>query len=213
MKTDDLVMLLATGEGSVPRHAVERRYGLAIAVGMVAATLLMLGLLGVRPDLAEAIRLPMFWIKLGYVTALAAASLLAVLRLSRPGVSLDRVPVALVTPVLAMWVFAGIVLAAAEPGHRIGLLLGATWAVCPWLIAMLSVPMFIASLWVMRGLAPTQLALAGTAVGLLSGTVGALVYCLHCPELEAPFIGSWYLLGMLIPAVAGALLGRSVLLW
>jgi hypothetical protein len=213
MKTDELVLLLATGAESVSRHAAARRYALALGLGVLAAGGLMLGLLGVRADLAEAICLPMFWIKLGYVACLGAASLLAVVRLSRPGAPLDWAPVGLAAPVLAMWLLAAVVLVRAEPSHRIDLLLGATWAVCPFLIAMLSLPMFAATLWAMRGLAPTRLPLAGTAAGLLSGTVGALVYCLHCPELEAPFIGSWYLLGMLMPATIGALLGRRMLRW
>jgi hypothetical protein len=213
MKTNDLVMLLATGERRMPRHAASRRYAVAIGLGLIAASMLMLGLLGMRPDLAEVIRLPMFWIKLGYVASLALASLLAVLRLSRPGARLDWVPVALAAPILAMWALAGSVLAGAESEQRMGLLFGATWAVCPFLIAMLAVPTFVAALWAMRGLAPTNMSLAGAAAGLLSGTVGALVYCLHCPELEAPFIGSWYLIGMLIPAAAGAVLGRRILRW
>lgn len=213
MKTDDLVMLLATGEGSVQRHAAARRYTAAIAVGVVAAGLLMLGVLGVRPDLAEAVRLPMFWTKIGYVAAMAVASLLAVLRLSRPGARLDKVLPALGVPVVTMWLLSAFVLAGAEPVERMALVLGETWAVCPFLIAMLSAPMFGATLWAMRGLAPTRLPLAGAAAGLLSGTIGGLVYCLHCPEMAAPFIGTWYLLGMLIPAVAGTLLGRRMLRW
>ena len=43
--------------------------------------------------------------------------------------------------------------------------------------------------------------------------MGALVYTLHCPEMEAPFLAVWYLLGMLIPAAAGALLGPRLLRW
>jgi hypothetical protein len=31
--------------------------------------------------------------------------------------------------------------------------------------------------------------------------------------MAAPFIGFWYLLGMLIPAAAGALLGPRLLRW
>lgn len=213
MKTDDLVTLLATGEGRVTRHAAARRYAMAIAAGVVAATLLMLALLGVRPDLAAAAQLPMFWAKIGYVGSLAAASLLAVLRLSQPGAHLDRVLIALAVPVVAMWALAAYVLADAEPGERMGLMLGATWAVCPFLIALLSVPVFAATMWAMRDLAPTRLPLAGAAAGLLSGTLGGLVYCLHCPEMAAPFIGTWYLIGMLIPAAVGALLGRHLLRW
>ena len=36
MKTHDLVLLLATGEGRVPRHAAARRYAVAISLGMIA---------------------------------------------------------------------------------------------------------------------------------------------------------------------------------
>lgn len=213
MKTDDLVVLLATGAGGVPRHDAGRRYAVAVAAGVSAAGVLMLLLLGVRPDLAEASRLPMFWAKIGYVAALGAASLLAVLRLSRPGARLGPVPAMLAVPVAAMWLLAAVALAGAEPGLRMELVLGSTWEKCSSLITMLSLPTFVATLWAMRGLAPTRLRLAGAVAGLLSGTVGALVYCLHCPESAAPFIGSWYLLGMLIPAAAGAVLGRWLLRW
>jgi len=213
MRTDDLVRLLATGVEPVKRHAVGRRYAIAIGLGMLAAGLLMLKVLGVRPDLAEAARLPMFWVKLGFVACLAWASLLASLCLSRPGMRLDWVPVALVAPVLAMWAIAGVALAGADPAGRPELIFGATWNTCPWSIAMLSLPVFVAVLWAMRGLAPTRLPLAGAAAGLLAGTVGALVYCLHCPESEAPFIGTWYLLGMLIPVLAGSLIGPRLLRW
>jgi len=47
----------------------------------------------------------------------------------------------------------------------------------------------------------------------LFGAVGALVYSVHCPEQAAPFIGFWYLLGMLIPTAVGALLGPRLLRW
>jgi hypothetical protein len=103
MKTDDLVNLLASGVGPVKRHAAARRYAVAVGVGVAAAVLLMLALLGVRNDLVEAIRLPMFWVKLAYAAGLAAASLLAVLRLSRPGERLDGLPALLAAPVLGMW--------------------------------------------------------------------------------------------------------------
>jgi hypothetical protein len=55
-------------------------------------------------------------------------------------------------------------------------------------------------------------ALAGAVAGLASGAAAA-VYCLHCPEMSAAFVGFWYLLGMLVPTVAGALLGPRVLAW
>jgi hypothetical protein len=48
---------------------------------------------------------------------------------------------------------------------------------------------------------------------LLAGATGALVYTLHCPELAAPFLAVWYLLGMLVPAAVGLLLGSRLLRW
>ncbi len=80
-------------------------------------------------------------------------------------------------------------------------------------MALLSLPVFAGTLWAMRGLAPVQPVRAGAAAGLLAGAVGALIYALHCPEMEAPFLGSWYLLGMLIPGAAGAALGPRLLRW
>jgi hypothetical protein len=41
-------------------------------------------------------------------------------------------------------------------------------------------PAFVALMWAMRGLAPTQLVLSGAAADLLSGTIDATVYSLHC---------------------------------
>lgn len=213
MKTEELVTLLAAGDTVVATHATERRYAIAMAGGLIGALLLLLALLSVRADLAEAALLPLFWLKVGFVASLLAGSLFATIRLARPGARTDRLPAVLAAPVLVMWVVAAFVLLSAEPLARTGLLLGQTWQSCPLLIAMLSVPVFVTVMWATRGLAPTQPRLAGFAAGLLSGATAALVYCLHCPETEAPFIGFWYLLGMLIPAVAGAALGRSLLRW
>jgi hypothetical protein len=48
---------------------------------------------------------------------------------------------------------------------------------------------------------------------LAAGTFAALAYSLHCPAMQAPLIAIWYLLGMLIPAVIGAVLGARLLRW
>jgi hypothetical protein len=93
------------------------------------------------------------------------------------------------------------------------LILGHTASVCPFLIALVAAPLLIALLWVMRSLAPTRLRWAGAASGFAAGSIGALVYTLHCPELAAPFLGILYLLRMLIPPAFGAWLGPRVLRW
>lgn len=213
MKTDDLITMLATGAGAVNTPAATQRYAVAIGWGAAGAGLLMLALLQVRHDLAQALLLPMFWIKVGFVASLAAGSLFAALRLSRPGAVIDRVPLALGLPVLGIWAVAAFTLVDAEPVERSKLFFGDTWKSCPLLIALLSLPVFAAVLHTMKDLAPTRPRLAGFAAGLLSGSVAAVVYCLHCPEMGAPFIGFWYLLGTLIPAAIGAMIGNSILRW
>ncbi|HJU21448.1 MAG TPA: DUF1109 domain-containing protein, partial [Casimicrobiaceae bacterium] len=83
----------------------------------------------------------------------------------------------------------------------------------PWLIAGLSIPVFVAIVWTVRRMAPTNLRLAGAMAGFASGATGALVYSIHCPELGAPFLGTWYLIGMLLPAIVGSLAGERMLRW
>ncbi|MFT3849885.1 MAG: DUF1109 domain-containing protein [Propionivibrio sp.] len=213
MKTDDLISLLATGAGAVQPHAAERRYAKAIGIGLLGAVALMLSLLRIRSDLIEAVSLPMFWLKIGFVASLLAASLFAVLRLSRPGGRTRNIPGVLLGPVAIMWAIASYVLIDAAPEQRIDLFLGKTWRYCPLLIAVLSVPAFVSGMWAMRGLAPTRPRLAGFATGLLAGATATLIYSLHCPEIAVPFIGFWYLVGMMIPAAAGYWLGESQLRW
>lgn len=213
MKTEEFVTLLATGVQPVESGATARRYSLALGWGGLGAMLMMAAFLGVRADLAEAVRLPMFWVKLGFPLCVAVAAFYGAMRLSRPGVPLGRVPIALATPVVALWLLAAVVLLSAAPDQRLALLLGGTWAVCPFLIAVLSAPVFGGTFWAMKGLAPTRPSLAGAVAGLLAGAVATAVYALHCPEMAAPFLATWYLFGMLIPAAVGALLGPRLLRW
>ncbi len=213
MKTDDLISLLATGAVNIEPHVAERRYAKAMTLGAIGALLVMLSLMNIRRDLADASMLPMFWLKIGFVASVVAASLFAALRLSRPGARLDWVPRLMAAPVLVMWVIAAYVLIEADPSKRAELFYGSTSASCPFFIALFSIPAFVSVIWAMKGLAPTRPRLAGFVAGLLAGAIAALVYCLHCTEMEAPFIGFWYVLGMFIPAAVGALLGRVLLRW
>ena len=213
MKTDDLISMLAQGAIAVEPNVAQRRYVAALGWGAFGAMSVMAIWLGVRPDIATAVWLPMFWVKLAFPGVLFAGALLAVLRLSRPGARLGRIPVLMVAPVLAIWILAAMALLDAEPAVRGSLIYGVSWHVCSFYIAMVSAPAFIAALWAMKDLAPTRPALAGAASGLLAGALGAAVYALHCPEMAAPFLGIWYLLGMLIPAVFGAVAGSILLRW
>ncbi len=214
MKTDDLISMLASDAGAVAPRVWRMRYALAIGVGLVSAALLMVLMLdGVRPDIADAARLPMFWVKLVFPATLAAIALLLAVRLSRPGMALNHLGMVLAAPVLVIWLLAGAALLGAPPQDQAMMIWGETWSACLLNVPLLSVPAFIGVFWVMKTLAPVHPARAGAAAGLLAGALSATVYALHCPELAAPFIGIWYLLAMLIPAAAGALIGSRLLRW
>ena len=213
MKTDDLVKLLATGVQPVAAGVTRRRLLQGLAASLPVSVLILLTVFGVRPDLAQATHLAMFWVKLALPVFMALAGLHAVLALARPG---RRAPATLplVAAALAMiWLLAAQALAGATPEERLPLLLGMSWSQCPFNITLLSAPMLIAGLWVMRGLAPTRPALAGAATGLFAAGTGTMVYVMHCPEMAAPFLATWYVIGMAIPVVAGALLGPRLLRW
>lgn len=213
MKTDDLIDMLASG----PDVAVAARPARAslppLLAGLLASIAIMLAVLGPRPDLGQAEMLPAFWIKLVFSVALAVAGWLAARRLSAPGARIAVLPLWLGAPVLLIWSMAGVALLEAAPGARAALFWGETWRYCPLLIALMSLPVFAAALRVMRGQAPTRLRLAGATAGFAAGAAAAAVYCIHCPEMSTVFVGFWYLLGMLVPAALGALIGPRVLAW
>jgi hypothetical protein len=213
MKTEDWVSLLATGVEPIDAKRTARRQLLAIIGGLLGALALTGGILRLNPALSHAVVEPMFWVREAYCAALALFGFAAVTRLARPGIRLGFVPAGIGMVVLLMWIFAATVLLTAPAQNRSRLFFGATAGVCPFLIALVAAPLFISFLWVMRDLAPTRLRLAGAAAGFAAGSLGALVYSLHCPELAAPFLGTWYLLGMLIPTALGAWFGPRLVRW
>lgn len=213
MKTDDLVALLSTGLEPVQTGALRQRLQWALFGGVAGGLLVMLSLYGLRKDIGAAMWLPMFWIKLAFPLTVALPALVLTARLGHPGMRAGRVWLALPLPWMALSALALLALFNAAPEARESLVLGSTWTSCVFNIALVSLPSFVGLLWAMKGLAPTRPALAGACAGLVAASLGTMVYALHCPEMQAPFLAVWYVLGMLLPTVAGALLGTKILRW
>lgn len=213
MKTDELIALLAAGNAPVRPHAAARRFAVALGCGAVGAALLLAILLGVRSDIGTASRLPMFWVKIVFPVAVAFGSVLAASRLARPGADIGRAFALIAAPVIAIWLLALYALLDSAPDARAGLVMGSSWAYCVVNVPLVAAPVLVALLWAIKGLAPTRPMLAGAAIGMLAGAIGAAIYALHCSEMAAPFIAVWYVAGMLIAAAAGAIAGRILLRW
>ncbi len=213
MKTESMIDVLMADAGLVPRRVTEHRFASAGLFGVALATAIMLVAFGLRPDIESAALLPMFWFKLLFPAAIAVAAMWMAARLSRPGARVGIAPIAVAAPFVIVWLMAAVALFNIEPAARVDSVLGNTWSTCIPEIALLALPAFAATFWAMRGLAPTRLALAGAAGGLMAGGIGAMIYALRCPEMEAPFLAVWYVAGIAVNGVIGALLGPRLLRW
>lgn len=213
MSTQQLIERLSSDVPRVSRFALARRLGVGMVAGCFVTLLLVITVLGIRPDLSVALRGFSFWMKFGYTVMLGVGATYYVTRLARPLSGSLRGLWALAVPVLLL-VGIGVIELAGHPADQWrAMWLGQSWRVCPWLVLTLAAPVFIGLLWAFRKLAATRLRAAGATAGLAAGSWAATLYGVHCPEASALFVLTWYTVGMLLAAGVGAVVGPRVLRW
>lgn len=213
MTTEHLIETLSRDVPRVSRYALVKRVALGVAAGGLVAMILVSLTLGVRPDLKVAMHGFPFWMKWTYTTSLGIGAIYAITRLGRPTPFSLRNLWLLAIPALILTGIGVGELARTPSADWLALWLGRSWTLCPWLVLALAAPIFVGLLWSFRKLAPTNLRAAGAVAGLGAGAWAATIYCLHCPEESAIFVLTWYSLGILLAAGAGALLGPRLLRW
>ncbi|WP_277981424.1 DUF1109 domain-containing protein [Sphingomonas phyllosphaerae] len=213
MTTEHLIETLSRDVPRVSRYALVKRVALGVAAGGLVAMILVSLALGVRPDLKIAMHGFPFWMKWTYTTSLGIGAIYAITRLGRPTPFSLRNLWLLAIPALILTGIGVGELARTPSGDWLALWLGRSWTLCPWLVLALAAPIFAGLLWSFRRLAPTNFRAAGAVSGLGAGAWAATIYCLHCPEESAIFVLTWYSLGILLAAGAGALLGPRLLRW
>ena len=213
MRTEDLIQTLARNVHAVPRHVIGQRIALGILAGGSISLLLVSGILGIRPDLGAAMHDFAFWVRWVYTASLGIGAVLVTASLARPESARLRWLWLLAIPVLLLTAIGIGELAHARPQEWLTMWLGRNWRTCPWLVLLLSMPIFVGLLWSFRQFAPTRPRMAGAAAGLAAGAWSATLYCLHCPEVSAIFVLTWFSLGIGLAAVVGAVLGRQLLRW
>ena len=140
-------------------------------------------------------------------------SIVALITAGRPGLRLAPRFGLTLLPLAVLAIAAGTELASSAPAEWPALLFGSTLLRCLTAITLASLPILAAMLWAYRILAPTRLRLAGFLAGLGAGAAAAVAYALYCPETTASFLVGSYTPAILVPAVAGALLGSRLLRW
>jgi hypothetical protein len=213
MNTQQLIETLGEDVPRVAPHALAQRIGIGIAAGGCVTTVLVTAVLGARPDLPLAMHGFAFWMKWAYTISLGVAACYSVAQLARPTDGSLRGLWLLVMPVLILTGIGIGEFARTPPAKWLAMWLGRSWMICPWLVLTLAAPIFVGLLWSFRQFAPTRLRAAGASAGLAAGTWAATIYGLHCPEASAMFVLTWYSLGIVAAAGAGALLGPRLMRW
>jgi hypothetical protein len=213
VKNEDLIQTLSERLRRTPRHAIASTLTSGLLPGAAICLVLVLTILGPRKDLPAALLLASFWMKWGYAVSMAAIGLYLCSSLARPLPPVSRRSWLITLP-LALLVGTAVAELIRTPMHQwLTIWLGGSWKACPLLLLLLSVPIFGALIWSFRSFAPTRPRAAGAAVGLTSSTSAGAFYCLHCPEVSALFVLTWYTLGFAAAATAGALVGPRLLRW
>lgn len=213
MNSEDLIEQLAADVPPVRRNAVSLQLGLGLALGALASLVALSMTFGFRPDLWLAMHGPAFWMKWGYTASLGVCALAATAKLARPDSHASGWLWLALVPIAGLALTAVAELARAPSEHWLAMWLGASWRVCSTLVFLYALPIFGGLLWSFRKMAPTRLRAAGATAGLAAGAWGATIYCLHCPEVSAVFVLTWYTLGIALAALFGAVVGPRLMRW
>jgi len=213
MKTDELITVLSTNVEPVDRRQLSREIVAAVAAGTMAAIGIALTLPGMRADLSGPNALTYFCAKIVFAAVVIIAGTMYLLRLARPG-SMSHTRAAPATwPPLVVAALAAISLVSAPLWHWHKMAMGDGWLECLVSIPLIAVVPFVAVVWAVRRMAPTDLIQTGALAGFVAGGMSAAGYALHCTDDSLPFIALWYGGAILMCTLAGALLGPRLLRW
>lgn len=213
MKTDDLIDLLSTNTEVADPGNFRRALVGALAAGAAVAFEAMLAVLGVRADVISTGQPEFILIKLLFTLSVVALAMIFLIRFARPTAERDNI-LLLAIPFVAITVGAVLTILSARSTSWSGMIFGKEWLTCLAFIPFFAVAPFAALVWAVRTTgAPTNLARAGSIVGLLAGGIGATAYAFHCPDDSLPFVAVWYGATIGLCTLIGVKLGPRLLRW
>lgn len=182
--------------------------GLAL-VGFAAVA----AVLGVRADLVAGQPNPVVLLRGGMLLVLGLVTTASAFALARPAVGRQDRSWAGATAMAASVPAAALLFALLDPAAA----LRAVWwsSAINCLFVSLSAALGFGAIIVaqLRRGAPVQLGRAGWVTGIAAGSLGVLVYSIHCPANHIAYIGLWYTLPIAISAVSARLIVPRLVRW
>jgi hypothetical protein len=213
MKTENLIQMIASDSLRDLRPSFKSHLLKLIFIGGLVSFTLMVLIFNFRPDFFQALKLPFFWIKLSFPLVLLVVAFQQIIQLAKPGNPKLNFFWELIVPILIIWTLAILSIMSPDSQDLERLINRKSGQACALAVVALSLPIFVVILWVLRDMAATRPRLIGFMAGLFSGGFAACIFSLSCTEMSPVYIGIWYLIGMLIPAFIGALVGKQLLKW
>jgi len=213
MKTDELITLLSTNLERVESFKFGRNISDAILLGVGAASITAVLILGARTDLYESRALTLFLVKVTFGLGIASMASVYLVKHSQPGGEVRSRISLTALPFLAVMAIAAVNLVLSPRSHWQHMLIGDQWLVCLISIPIIAILPFSLIMWAIRLAAPTNLRRTGALAGLIAGGISASAYALHCTDDSLPFVALWYSGTVVLCTVAGAVLGVRLLRW
>jgi len=213
MKTDELISMLSTNIEPVKSERLVVMLIVSLSVGAAIAICIMMGMFGTPAAAFRGEHVVLQAFTLLFTLGLVVAGSRLLVKSARPGQSARGPLVAIGMLFLTFLTAACAALIAAAPAAWGDMVFGPQWSSCLLCIPLFALAPFAALFWAVSRGAPTHLARAGGAAGLVAGALGATVFALQYPSASIPFVVFWYG-GLIIACSAiGALLGPRLLRW
>lgn len=206
--TDPLIEQLVAGLGPT-RPLRNRNLWLHCTACLTMAALLILAIMGIRPDWQEAIKGGALLWKPAIFLLLLVSSILLVTDISRPdgkAKSAHLLPLLLALAILIWRFFSADI--------NLASLYSPTAYYCLSII-IFGGAMVMLAVWFFwfKKTASLQPTLLGALSGLSAGSLVAAAYALHCNQDAGIYVSVYYILPIMLLSLAGGALGRSKLKW